>query len=405
MFSTRLHWSSPANALSRLLILKRRGGRSLLDLTESNPTRAGIDYPADDIRAALAGPGIAAYDPSPRGLPSAREAVASAWSKEGRPVGADRIVLTAGTSEAYGLLFKLLADPGETVLVPRPSYPLFADLASLEAVRPLAYPIVYDGRWRIDLEALGRLLEEEAAGVRALIVVNPNNPTGQALTRDERAALETLCAPRGIAIISDEVFFDYLDYPDGLHEARPGSSPISMVGSPDVAGRERALSFTLGGLSKSCGLPQMKLGWIAVDGPDDLVRGALERLDWIADTYLTVSTPVQLAAARLLAIGGAIRESVRRRVIENRASLVAAVGPRSPCEVLAADGGWYAVLRLPAIVPEEEFILRLLDEADVVVHPGYFFDFDSEAYLVLSLLPEPSIFREGVERILARAVG
>ncbi len=399
MFSKRLHWSNPANALSRLIIEKRRDGRSLLDLTESNPTRVEIRYPSDAIRAALAEPGIDAYDPSPRGLASAREAIAADWSQGGRPIGADRIVLTAGTSEAYGLLLKLLADPGETVLVPRPSYPLFADLTSLEAVRPLAYPIVYDGRWRIDLDALGRLLDSAAAGARALIVVNPNNPTGQALTRDERAALQTLCAPRGIAIISDEVFLDY------LYDPEAGAVPTSMLGSPDDAGRDRALSFTLGGLSKSCGLPQMKLGWIAVDGPADLVRGALERLDWIADTYLTVSTPVQLAAARLLTIGREIRESVRGRVIENRASLAAAVGPGSPCEVLAADGGWYAVLRLPAIVTEEEFILRLLREADVLVHPGYFFDFDREAYLVLSLLLEPSIFRQGVERILLRAGG
>lgn len=397
MFSQRLLWSSPANALSRLLAEKRRGGKSLLDLTESNPTRVGIPYPVDAISAALAEPGIAAYDPSPRGLPLARAAIAAAWSEEGRPVGADRIVLTAGTSEAYGLLFKLLADPGETVLVPRPSYPLFADLASLEAVRPLAYPLLYDGRWRIDLDELGRLLKGAGAGARALIVVNPNNPTGQALTRDERAGIQTLCAPRGVAIISDEVFFDYLD------GSRPGA--VSMIGPPEHAGRERALSFTLGGLSKSCGLPQMKLGWIAVDGPADLVHGALERLDWIADTYLTVSTPVQLAAPRLLSLGRGIRESVSRRVIGNRAALDAAVGRNSPCELLAADGGWYAVLRLPAIVPEEEFILRMLGEEDVLVHPGYFFDFDSEAYLVLSLLPEPSIFREGVERILVRAIG
>ena len=397
MFSKRLHWASPANALSRLLVEKRRDGGSLLDLTESNPTRVGISYPVDAITVALAEPGIAAYDPSPRGLPSARGAIAAGWSEEGRPIGADRIVLTAGTSEAYGLLFKLLADPGETVLVPRPSYPLFADLASLEAVQSLAYPLMYDGRWRIDLDALGRLLGGKGARARALIVVNPNNPTGQALTRDERAGLETLCAPRGIAIISDEVFFDY------LYGSRPG--PVSMIGPPVHTDGERALSFTLGGLSKSCGLPQMKLGWIAVDGPADLVHGALERLDWIADTYLSVSTPVQLAATRLLAIGRTIRESVRRRLIENRTSLVAAVGRNSPCEVLAADGGWYAVLRLPAIVPEEEFILRLLGEDDVLVHPGYFFDFDSEAYLVLSLLPEPSIFRKGVERILVRAMG
>jgi alanine-synthesizing transaminase len=432
MFSTRLDWPPRRNRLAALLAEKRARGARLLDLTESNPTRVGLEIPGDQLAAALADPGVAAYDPDPRGLPEARAAVAAWCARTGpgacggpRPrqaVSADRMVLTASTSEAYAFLFRLLSDPGDTVLVPAPSYPLFDYLAAIDGVRAAPYPLTLDERWRIDLEALARALAGPAAAVpRAVIVVNPNNPTGSGLTEDERAAIDDLCARAGVALISDEVFLDYLwaggpaDAPANGPAGEAGSVPVS-ASTPRAGGRVRAgdgtagtggapprtLTFTLGGLSKSCGLPQMKLGWVLVDGPDDARAGALERLEFIADAYLSVGTPVQRAAGRLLAIGGEIAARIGARVSGNLEALRAAVPPVSPCRVLPADGGWSAVLQVPAVRPEEDLVLDLLREDDVHVHPGYFFDFPREAFLVLSLLPRPEEFRAALDRILTR---
>ncbi|HEU4400682.1 MAG TPA: pyridoxal phosphate-dependent aminotransferase, partial [Candidatus Polarisedimenticolia bacterium] len=302
----------------------------------------------------------------------------------------------------------------ETVLVPRPSYPLFDYLAALESARVAAYSIVYDGRWSLDLTALERALA--AAGPeapRAVVLVNPNNPTGSALRRSERLALEALCAPRAVPLISDEVFFDYLETPpDGPGSGDPIvslASPITPAAGASIAGPSggrspglAAPTFTLGGMSKACGLPQMKLGWIIVGGPEEAAAEALARLDLVADTYLSVGAPVQRAAARLLDLGDGIRDRIRLRVRENRAHLAAVIGPASSCRLLESDGGWSAVVRVPAVVPEEDLVLRLLQEDGVLVHPGYFFDFPREAHLVLSLLPEPGTFREAVRRILGR---
>jgi alanine-synthesizing transaminase len=409
MFSRRLKWPCPPNRLSRLLDEKRTRATRLFDLTESNPTRAGLSYPAEAIAAALADPGVASYEPSARGLEPARAAIAEDVARRGRPVTRDRVVLTASTSEAYALLFKLLADPGETVLVPRPSYPLFDYLAALEGLRVATYPLVHDDRFAIDLDALERACDVPgAAPPRAVVLVNPNNPTGTALRRDERSRLRDICAGRGAALISDEVFLDFLD-PDEVDEAARSGNPIVSAVSGGGAGPAGpvesaggALTFALGGLSKSCGLPQMKLGWIVVDGPGALVTEALERLDLIADTYLSVGTPVMRAAGRLLEIGAVIRSAIRRRLAENLEALRGRLDPGSACRLLRRDGGWYAVLQVPAIAPEEELVLTLLSEDDVLVHPGYFFDFPSEAYLVLSLLPAPADFGEAIRRILAR---
>jgi aspartate/methionine/tyrosine aminotransferase len=396
MFSRRLEWGCPPNRLSLLLKRKRAEGAHLLDLTESNPTRIGIPYPEEAIAAALANPAAATYRPDARGSRAARRAVAAYYEERGVSIDADRIVLTAGTSEAYALLFKMLLDPGDEILVPEPSYPLFSDLASLESIRARRYPLEYERRWRIDLEALERQAGAAPRKARAVVVVNPNNPTGQALREDERIGLERICSARDMAIISDEVFFDF------LFTSKGSGRFVSLTPSPPEGASRHALAFSLGGLSKSCGMPQMKLGWIAVTGPDPLVNAALEHLDWIADTYLTVGTPVQLSVKALLEIGAGIRRDLRRRIDENRMTLTTAVGSCAPCEVLNADGGWYAVLRVPAVAPEEDLVLRLLDEDDVLVHPGYFFDFATEAYLVLSLLPTPPVFGEAVRRILRR---
>lgn len=412
MFSRRLQWPYPPNRLSRVLEEKRARGAAVLDLTESNPTRVGLRYPAEAIAAALHDPAVSAYEPAPRGLQAARAAVAS-WhaAQRGLRVDPDRIVLTAGSSEAYSYLWKLLADPGDVVLVPRPSYPLFDYLAALDGLRVAGYPLHYDAdRWSIDLEALAAACTGTGGPApRAIVVVNPNNPTGSALRQADRARLEEIAGRAGAAIISDEVFLDYLDpSPARGPEGAAGDRIVSLLAAAAAppagaaAGRGGALKFALGGLSKSCGLPQMKLGWIVVDGPDGPAGEALERLDLIADTYLTVGTPVQRAAARLLEIGVPIREAIRGRLEENLGALRQAVGPASSCRVLRRDGGWYAVVHVPAVVTEEDRVLALLAEDDVLVHPGYFFDFPREAYLVLSLLPDPGTFREALRRILAR---
>jgi len=412
MFSTRIAWPPRRNRLAALLGEKRARGGGILDLTESNPTRVGLDYPADRIAAALADPGVAAYDPDPRGLPAARAAVA-AWCARGGPgacggprpaqaASADSIVLTAGTSEAYAFLFRMLCDPGDTVLVPAPSYPLFDHLAAIDGVRVAPYPLALDERWRIDVEALARALVHPAARApRAVIVVNPNNPTGSSLSSGERAAVDALCARAGAALIADEVFLDYLW--NGARAAGPGAAPVSAAARRLGGTPPAALTFTLGGLSKSCGLPQMKLAWVLVDGPDPARADALERLEFIADAYLSVGAPVQRAAGRLLAIGADIAARLGARIGENLATLRAAVPAGSACRVLPADGGWSAVVQVPAVRSEEDLVLALLRDDDILVHPGYFFDFPREAFLVLSLLPRPAEFRQGLDRILARA--
>ena len=406
MFSRRLQWPYPANRLSRLLEEKRARGASVLDLTESNPTRVGLRYPEEAIAEALRAAAAPAYDPAPRGLEEARAAVA-AWhvSRRGLVVDPDRIVLTASTSEAYSYLFKLLADPGDAILVPRPSYPLFDYLAALDGLRVEGYALHDDGdRWSLDFTGLEPGRREGPGGEpRAVVLVNPNNPTGSALRGADRIRLQETASRSGTAIISDEVFLDFLDEPERAGPGRAKGERIVSLLSPDGgAGGEPPLQFALGGLSKACGLPQLKLGWIVVDGPEAAVGEALDRLDLIADTYLSVGTPVQRAAARLLEIGDSIRALIQARLRQNLEALRGTVAKVPSCRLLRRDGGWYAVIQIPAVVPEEERVVSLLAEDDVLVHPGFFFDFPKEAYLVLSLLPEPEAFREAIRRLLAR---
>jgi alanine-synthesizing transaminase len=382
MFSARTRWDRRANRLAERLASLRASGRRLLDLTESNPTRVGI-VADDDILSSLAAPESRRYEPDPFGLPSAREAVARDFARRGCPVDPGRIVLSASTSEAYAFLFKLLCDPGDEVLVPRPGYPLFEFLAELESVVARAYPCSWDGEWHLDLPAL-----REALGprTRAIVVVSPNNPTGAYLKLEELEALETLCAARSLALVSDEVFADFSFGPGGRRVA-------------SVAGDGAALAFALGGLSKSCGLPQLKLAWTAVGGPEGLRREALARLEIVADTYLSVSTPVQVAAPLLLARRDELQRPIRERTTANLASLRARLQGASPASLMEPEGGWSAVLRVPATLSEEDRALRLL-ERGVVVHPGYLFDLSGGAFLVLSLLVPPADFEEGVDRVL-----
>jgi alanine-synthesizing transaminase len=382
VFSSRLQWDSQPNPLSILLAEKRRSGAAIFDLTESNPTKAALDYPGGELLAALADPRAIRYDPDPRGLLAAREAVAEYYAQRGVDVPPSRILLTASTSEAYSYLFKLLADPGDEILVPRPSYPLFDYLAAMESVRVIQYPLRYDGVWHIDFDALASAITPRT---RAIVVVNPNNPTGSYLKRTEWERLQRF----GLPILSDEVFSDFAFAPDPARLA-------TLTGSSDV------LTFSMSGLSKIAGLPQMKLGWIVAGGPDH--AAALEGLDWIADTYLSVATPVQWALPRILAASASVQGQIRGRTRANLGHLIErASGPGSPCRCLHAEGGWYAILEVPRIRTEEEWALGLLAGSDVLVQPGFFYDFETEAFLVLSLLTPPAIFAEGVRRILESA--
>jgi aspartate/methionine/tyrosine aminotransferase len=365
---------------------QRRSGRPFIDLTESNPTRAGFDYPSD-LLAPLAGARALRYEPSPCGAIDARRAIAVDYGRSGVTVPPDRIVLTASTSDAYSLLFTLLANAGDEVLVPRPSYPLLEHLTRLDLVTARPYDLDLHGSWAIDFESLERALTPRT---RAVLVVSPNNPTGSFVTAGELDHLAALCAPRDIAIIADEVFADY--------ELEPGAS--SAAGR--AALRRDVLSFALGGLSKSVGLPQVKLGWIAIAGPDDLVGAAIERLDFVCDTYLAVSTPVQVAAAELLERGAAIRAQILARITTNYRWLQSAVAGVPSCDVLRSEGGWYAVLQVPSLEPEEDLVVRLLTTDGVLTQPGYFFDFPRESFLVVSLLPPVPSFADGLARVLRR---
>jgi aspartate/methionine/tyrosine aminotransferase len=383
MFSSRLPSTLLPNAVARELSQRRESGGGWLDLTESNPTRVGLLYPPA-LLTALAEPHGLVYEPAPFGLPAARQAVAADYARKRTPVDPGRIVLTASTSEAYALLFKLLCDASDEVLVPQPSYPLFEHLTMLELVRPRGYRLQWDGVWSIDRSSVEAAFTSRT---RAVLVVSPNNPTGSMLRGDDRTWLAALCAERGAALIADEVFIDY-----PLNRAPDAVPALGHAAGP--------LTFSLGGLSKSAGLPQLKLAWIAMDGPSDLADAATERLEVICDTYLSVSTPVQHAASRLIASGAHVRAAILARVETNLRRLTTMIGNASPVSLLPPEGGWSAVLRVPAIESEESLVLRMLREADVLVHPGYFFDFESEAFLVVSLLPAPETFVTAMERVL-----
>jgi alanine-synthesizing transaminase len=379
VFSCRLKFDLRPNPLSVLLAEKRRAGAPVLDLTGSNPTLAGFVYPEREILEAFTNRGALSYDPAPRGLPTARGAVSQYYAERGREVPASRILLTASTSEAYAYLFKLLTNPGDEVLVPRPSYPLFEFLATMESVSVKQYALRYDGAWHVDFDSLERAVTERT---RAVVVVNPNNPTGSILKREEARQLDEFAARHGISILADEVFSDYI-HAEGAPPAltSPGQAPL----------------FSMSGLSKIAGLPQMKLGWIVAGGPRH--EESLERLEWIADTYLSVSTPVQRALPRLLELSGGIRAQIRERTAANLANLHKILRD-SPVSVLNVEGGWCATLQVPRTRTEEEWTLALLRDRNVLVQPGFFYDFESEAFLVLSLLTEPATFVEGVRRII-----
>jgi hypothetical protein len=382
-YSERLPGAFAPNRIHLLLESRRRAGARLLDLTESNPTRVGLPSPPDSAWAALAEGARPPYAPDPSGQAPARDAVCTYYAERGLAVPSERVVLTASTSEAYAHLFRLLADPGGEFLVPEPSYPLFAPLAALEGVRLVGYPLRYrDGRWDLDPLALEGAVSPAARGV---IVVHPNNPTGSLVAESEARALESLCADHGLALVADEVFADFVLSP------APGRRA-------SFAAATGALSFVLSGLSKSCGLPQAKLAWIAIAGPHAEAERARTRLEWVADAFLSVASGIQRALPELLATRHAFVAATRERLAVNLGALDRALGGLGGVTRLGCEGGWSAVVRVPATRSEEDLVCALL-EHDVVVHPGHFFDFPEEAYLVLSLLPEPGPFAEAVGRM------
>lgn len=387
MFSTRFNWQLAINRLALLIAEKQRAAVPVLDLTESNPTRVGFSYAADEMLSALAQPAGLRYEPQPRGLLVARQAVSDYYRARGYALAPDHLHLTASTSEAYAYLFKLLADYRHNVLVPQPSYPLLELLAALEGIelRPYQLHYLHPRGWTIDFDQLEKALTPDT---RAIILVNPNNPTGSFVKRGELARLNEICARQELALIVDEVFSDYAFGADAQRAA-------SAVTNAD------ALTFVLSGFSKILALPQMKLAWIATSGPASLRAAAIERLDLIADTFLSVGAPVQHAAASWLELRPRLQQQILDRVRANHAWLAARTQD-SPCRLLTIEGGWYATLEVPRHCSEEEWVLRLLKQDDVLAHPGYFFDFPREAFLVLSLLPPPEIFQEAMGRLLAR---
>jgi alanine-synthesizing transaminase len=385
MFSHRTNWPLSPNAFTRALEELRASEQEIFDLTVSNPTEAGIRPDTQPVLTALANPDAMDYDPQPRGLLSARHAVCQYYREShGVPdLDPQSIVLTTSTSEAYSYVFRLLCNPGDEILVPKPSYPLFEFLADLSDVKLVPYPLIYDHGWQIDFDSLEKAATSRTRGV---IVVHPNNPTGSYATGSEVSALNGFCNKHGAALIIDEVFLDY---------SHDGSGRTSFVSN------DKALSFTLSGLSKISALPQMKLSWVATSGPEKLVAPAGARLEIIADTFLSMNAPVQLAAPVLLEQRKLVQPLLLDRLRENLADLDRQLSAAPACARLGVEGGWYVVLRVPVTQSDEELAIRLLYETSVVVHPGHFYDFPNDGYLVLSLITEPEIFREGVSRVLA----
>ena len=393
MFSRRTGWPLERNTLTREIESRRAQGLAVIDLTESNPARCGFAYDSRAILQALSKPTALDYAPDPRGPRESRRAVAAYYEERGARLDAEQIFLTASTSEAYSYLFRLLADPGDSVLAPQPSYPLFDFLAGLNDLEVIPYPLTYDSEWRIDRDGLAACIEraDRVLGVpRAVIVVHPNNPTGSFVKPEESQALAELCRRHELAMMADEVFSDY------ALDGRP---------RPTHAACDSVLTFTLSGLSKISALPQMKLAWFVVSGPEDVRRRAIERLEIIADTYLSVSAPAALAAPELLETRRTVQPEIRARLQQNLAELDRRLDlAGSGAHRLHVEGGWYAIVKLDpdSGVSDDDLAANLVREDGVLVHPGHFYGFQEEGHLVLSLLPEPDIFAEGIGKLRRR---
>jgi len=417
MFSDRTNWKLGQNRFTQALEEVRASGVKVLDLTVSNPTRAGLRYDEAAILGALASPRALDYDPQSKGLRGAREAVAGYYHEEHgvRDLDAEQIVLTTSTSEGYSFVFRLLCNAGDQLLVPKPSYPLFEFLADLQDVRLVPYPLIYDHGWQMDFPSLDRAVSERTRGV---VVVHPNNPTGSYVKGGEVGMLNSFCRAHGLALIADEVFLDYgLEQSSrefapstksrSLHAPLGGNSPIQSLGRDDrvgghgsFAGNREVLTFTLSGLSKVAALPQMKVAWVVTNGPGELVAAAMGRLEVIADTYLSMNAPIQWAVPALLQQRENIQRQLMERVRRNLAELDRQLAGQKACSRLNVEGGWYAVLRVPVTRSDEELAIELMREKAVVVHPGHFYDFPGDGHLVLSLITPPEDFAKGISAVL-----
>jgi alanine-synthesizing transaminase len=425
MFSERTNWRLAQNRFTQAVEEVRAGGGRLLDLTASNPTRVGLEYDSAEILGALRSERALDYDPQARGLLSAREAVAQYYGErcarserdvasnvsgggERFDVDPERIVLTTSTSEGYSYVFRLLCNAGDELMVPKPSYPLFEFLADLQDVKLVPYPLIYDHGWQMDFHSMEKAVTPRTRGV---VMVHPNNPTGSYVHASELGPLNEFCRARGLALIVDEVFLDYA-INDEISAAsavelrstgQPGAAvPTFSAAAPSFAGNQDVLTFTLSGLSKISALPQMKVAWVVTSGPTEQVAAAMARLEVIADTYLSMSAPVQWAVPVMLEQRQSIQQQLRERVRGNLVELDRQLGAQKTCQRLSVEGGWYAVLRVPATRSDEELAIELVREKSVLVHPGHFYDFESDRFLVLSLIATEAEFKEGVERLLEK---
>ena len=420
MFSERTNWKLAQNRFTRALEEVRAGGARVLDLTVSNPTRAGLRYDDAAILGALASPRALDYDPQSKGLLAARKAVAGYYRDrsgrgergvashaftDGTGVDPERIVLTTSTSEGYSFVFRLLCNAGDELLVPKPSYPLFEFLADLQDVRLVPYPLIYDHGWQMDFPSLERAVTERTRGV---VVVHPNNPTGSFVHAGEVGMLNAFCREHGLAVIADEVFLDYgltsdaaVSKDHGGTDAlvRPVERSSTAPSAVSFAANQAVLTFTLSGLSKISALPQMKVAWVVTSGPEEEAASALARLEVIADTYLSMNAPIQWAVPVLLEQRKDIQQQLLGRIRRNLGELDRQAG-QTACQRLSVEGGWYAVLRVPVTRSDEELAIALVREKSVLVHPGHFYDFPGDGYLVLSLITPERDFGEGMRRVL-----
>jgi alanine-synthesizing transaminase len=383
MFADRTNWNLKSNRLSEALAKHRAANRPLLDLTVSNPTESGFVYDPGSILQALANPGSLSYDPEPKGLLSAREGIVEYYSAHDVVLPLENVILTTSTSEAYSFTFRVLCNPGDEVLIPEPSYPLFSFLADIHDIKLTSYPLLYDHGWQIDFHSLQQTITPRTRGV---IVVNPNNPTGHFCKAVEMEKLNEICSSRQLAIIADEVFLDF-----HLEARRPSS----------FAANDTSLTFTMSGLSKIAGLPQMKIAWLITSGPEALKTQALSRLEVIADTFLSMNTPVQLAIPRFLELRHGFQNQLMTRVRRNLAKLDAQLAAQSSCSRLEVEGGWYAALRVPVTRSDEDLAIELLSTQEIYVHPGHFYDFPADGYLIVSLITPAEDFDEGIKRLLS----
>src|SRR5215469_15486065 len=384
MFSSRTNWPLTPNRFTQILNELRSSGVPLLDLTVSNPTQCGFHYDSAAILSAFQNPTSLVYDAQPKGTLAARCEVARYYLNDHHTtVDPEALLLTTSTSEAYSYVFRLLCNPGEELLLPKPSYPLFEFLAGLQDVQLVPYSLEYAQGWFIDFQSLERAITPRT---RAVLLVHPNNPTGSYVQPEELDRLNALCLKYHLALIADEVFLDF---------------PFDAQPRKTFAANSLALTFTLSGLSKISALPQMKIAWVAVTGPSALVHPALERLEIIADTYLSLSAPAQVSLPTLLAQRHSLRSQLLARIRENLVQLQSALAGHLAAELLHADAGWYAVIRIlpharKGLPSDECFAIQLLRDHHVLVHPGHFYDFPSDGFLVLSLIPPVSDFRVGV---------